>query len=110
MKSSDNAPKPLTNGSFQSIVESSESNAPSSSDRPKIDPLAELEALLDSENFDGERISVVQLELPERRPSDRASLMKDLRKRHPRLALLLTILVAGAVWVKVIVDAFQTFK
>ena len=110
MKSSDSAPKPPTNESSRSTDESNESSAPLSYDRPKLDPLVELEALLDSENFDGDRISVVQLELPPRRDSDRTSLMRDLRKKHPKLALFLLVIVAGAAWAKVIADAIETFR
>lgn len=111
--STGNDSKRHMNGSPPSTDDSSESSAPSSSGRPKLDPLLELEELLDSENFDSdhERISVVIAEPAPRAPrSDRASLMRDLGRKHPRLALVLTVVVAGAVWVKVLVDFIGAVK
>ncbi len=103
------------NGSRSLLEESSESNVPSSCDRPSPqpeqkteDPLERLEELLDSENFDDGRISVIQIEpAPKSTRSDRVSLMKDLRKKHPRVAFIVAIVVASAVWAKVFVDALD---
>lgn len=112
MTNSANGSKRHTTISQRSASESSEPSGPSISEPPEPrrgDPLEKLEELLDSENFDTERISVVMAE-PARNESARPSLVKNLRKKHPRLALAVTVIVASAVWVKVIAEFFETLR
>lgn len=72
-----------------------------------VDPLKKLEEILENEDFDSERISYVQLEPP---PSKTPSTFTQLRKRHPRVAIAVAIIIGAAAWSKAVVELFEVLK
>jgi hypothetical protein len=106
-----NGSRPAKNESPPSTEDSSESSAPSSSDPSATgaDPLAQLDELLDSENFDDERTSVIIVDRKET-PSARPSLIKSLGKKHPRAALVVSLVLTSAIWAKVLIDLVEALR
>jgi len=71
-----------------------------------VDPLRKLEEILENEDFENERISYVQLEAAPKKPSS----FTELRRRHPRVALIVAIAIGVAAWAKAVVELFEVLK
>lgn len=82
-----------------------DSGAPN--ERSSSDPLDRLDAILENEDFAGERISYVTLETS---PEKRNSQFDALRKRYPKAFAVLVMAVAGAAWVKALYEAWELLR
>lgn len=71
------------------------------------DPLERLDAILENEDFAGERISYVTLESA---PEKRNTQFDALRKRYPKAFGLLVAAVACVAWAKTMYEAWELLR
>lgn len=79
-------------------------------DGSNSDPLDALEELLDAEDFEPERISVVIQHPEQPPPSKYPSFIVELAKRNKKAGIAFTLLLGIVAWLKIVADIVQAFR